>query len=329
MGEFTFVENAHMHYMYGRTNGNGKAALRMYHVQFPDRRMPNHKIFQLLQRSHLQRLSFYVTKYDAGRRRPVRSPRLEESVLNVLADRPEFGTKSCCSSRKWVRVSEEDDKSVGRGQQLQTKNIAKIRDTFEFLLTSVIKLITHTNYIEVLKRQKGPELASDGWMLHQATRGLLPTDHVILNHGQVTYTTPELEPPLLTTTPHQREDVSALDRFNGHRCPTRMVFSVGDRLTNTFSKDFWVRITNTFKKDFLCLNNEHILGGDEILTTARDLELEVNEDDIEELMMGHEDELTMEELHEVLNEDTKKHSEMCLLLNKRKTKEDKCRHICH
>ncbi|GFU39614.1 hypothetical protein TNCV_1793441 [Trichonephila clavipes] len=35
---------------------------------------------------------------------------------------------------------------------------------------------------------------------------------------------------------------------------------------------------------------------DEILTTARDLELEVNEDDIEELIMGHKDELTTEEL---------------------------------
>ncbi|GFW43811.1 uncharacterized protein TNCV_2854441 [Trichonephila clavipes] len=57
------------------------------------------------------------------------------------------------------------------------------------------------------------------------TRGLLATDHVILNHGQVTWTTPELAPPLLTTTPHQREDVSALDRFNVHHCPTRRVFS--------------------------------------------------------------------------------------------------------
>ncbi|GFW51348.1 hypothetical protein TNCV_3254771 [Trichonephila clavipes] len=35
----------------------------------------------------------------------------------------------------------------------------------------------------------------------KATRGLLGTDHVILNHGQVTWTTPELAPPLLTTTP--------------------------------------------------------------------------------------------------------------------------------
>ncbi|GFV19835.1 uncharacterized protein TNCV_480611 [Trichonephila clavipes] len=59
----------------------------------------------------------------------------------------------------------------------------------------------------------------------KTTRGLLATDHVILNHGQVTWTTPELAPPLLTTTPHQREDVSALDRFNVHRCPTRRVFS--------------------------------------------------------------------------------------------------------
>ncbi|GFW04335.1 hypothetical protein TNCV_877081 [Trichonephila clavipes] len=40
---------------------------------------------------------------------------------------------------------------------------------------------------------------------------------------------------------------------------------------------------------------------DEILTTARDLELEVNEDDIEQLIMGHEDELTTEELLEILN----------------------------
>ncbi|GFS87642.1 uncharacterized protein TNCV_2942251 [Trichonephila clavipes] len=42
---------------------------------------------------------------------------------------------------------------------------------------------------------------------------------------------------------------------------------------------------------------------DEILTTARDLELEVNQDDIEELIMGHEDELTTEEPQEILNEE--------------------------
>ncbi|GFW56254.1 uncharacterized protein TNCV_1877741 [Trichonephila clavipes] len=42
---------------------------------------------------------------------------------------------------------------------------------------------------------------------------------------------------------------------------------------------------------------------DEILTTARDLELEVNEDDKEELIKQHENELTVEELQEILNEE--------------------------
>ncbi|GFX39072.1 uncharacterized protein TNCV_3426581 [Trichonephila clavipes] len=41
----------------------------------------------------------------------------------------------------------------------------------------------------------------------------------------------------------------------------------------------------------------------EILTTARDLELEVNEDDIQELIMGYEYELMLEELQEILNEE--------------------------
>ncbi|GFV30666.1 uncharacterized protein TNCV_1777191 [Trichonephila clavipes] len=37
--------------------------------------------------------------------------------------------------------------------------------------------------------------------------------------------TPELAPPLLTTTLHQLENVSALDRCSMHHCPTRRVFS--------------------------------------------------------------------------------------------------------
>ncbi|GFW13868.1 uncharacterized protein TNCV_2097491 [Trichonephila clavipes] len=57
-----------------------------------------------------------------------------------------------------------------------------------------------------------------------ATRGLLATDHVILNHGQVTWTTTELAPPLLTTSPTGGR-FSSLDRFNVLRCPTRQVFS--------------------------------------------------------------------------------------------------------
>ncbi|GFV14430.1 uncharacterized protein TNCV_165571 [Trichonephila clavipes] len=70
-----------------------------------------------------------------------------------------------------------------------------------------------------------------GWAALTSSVGLYPTTEGFgdgprnLNHGQVTWTTPGSWHPLLTTTPHQREDVSALDRFNVHRCPTRRVFS--------------------------------------------------------------------------------------------------------
>ncbi|GFU65946.1 uncharacterized protein TNCV_1465401 [Trichonephila clavipes] len=60
--------------------------------------------------------------------------------------------------------------------------------------------------------------------IFRTSRGLLARDQVILKHSQVTRTTPELAAPLLTTTPHQREDVRALDRFKVHRSPTRRVF---------------------------------------------------------------------------------------------------------
>ncbi|GFW01713.1 uncharacterized protein TNCV_4086281 [Trichonephila clavipes] len=58
-----------------------------------------------------------------------------------------------------------------------------------------------------------------------ATRGLLVTDHVILNHGQVTWTKPELAPSSTNYHTTPREDISALDRFNVHRCSTRRVFN--------------------------------------------------------------------------------------------------------
>ncbi|GFV42318.1 DUF4817 domain-containing protein [Trichonephila clavipes] len=50
-------------------------------------------------------------------------------------------------------------------------------------------------------------------------------DHVMLNHGQVTWTIPKLASPSPNYHTTPREDVSALDRFNVHRCPTRRVFS--------------------------------------------------------------------------------------------------------
>ncbi|GFW28328.1 hypothetical protein TNCV_4639951 [Trichonephila clavipes] len=59
----------------------------------------------------------------------------------------------------------------------------------------------------------------------------------------------------------------------------------------------------------------------------KDLELELNEDDIKELIMGHEDELTIEELKEILNEEHKETQRNVSPSEQRKMKEDQCRHL--
>ncbi|GFX34911.1 uncharacterized protein TNCV_2328511 [Trichonephila clavipes] len=55
----------------------------------------------------------------------------------------------------------------------------------------------------------------------KATRELLATDHVIFNYGQVTWTTPELAPPLLNTTPMGGRFSSR----HGYQLSTRWVLS--------------------------------------------------------------------------------------------------------
>ena len=62
MVDFTYAEKADMHYMYNRANGKGRAALRMYHAQFHDRRMPNHRIFQRLHRQLSETGKFHLTR---------------------------------------------------------------------------------------------------------------------------------------------------------------------------------------------------------------------------------------------------------------------------
>ncbi|GFY05024.1 uncharacterized protein TNCV_561561 [Trichonephila clavipes] len=60
--------------------------------------------------------------------------------------------------------------------------------------------------------------------------------------------------------------------------------------------------TFSLRKNCFFLNTEFLVSP-KALWTKRVLELEVNEDNIEELIMGHEDELTTEELQEILNEE--------------------------
>ena len=82
-----------MHYMYSRENVNGRTALRMHHAQFPDLRMLDHRIFQLLHRQLNETGSIHVAGYEDGRQIAVLSPSLVECILNIVIDKPKSSTK--------------------------------------------------------------------------------------------------------------------------------------------------------------------------------------------------------------------------------------------
>ncbi|GFX38055.1 hypothetical protein TNCV_3836541 [Trichonephila clavipes] len=63
-GKLYVSKKADIHYTYGRTNGNGRAALRTYQGQFPDRRMLDHKILQ--QCTHLPEYHNLVSVTSLG-----------------------------------------------------------------------------------------------------------------------------------------------------------------------------------------------------------------------------------------------------------------------
>lgn len=94
MEQFTFAEKADMHLMYGIANCNGRKALRLYHERFPNRTMPDHKIFPRLHRQLCDSGSFHVKRPDAGRWRHVRDPEMEERILRECEDNPSTSTRS-------------------------------------------------------------------------------------------------------------------------------------------------------------------------------------------------------------------------------------------
>ncbi|GFV11709.1 uncharacterized protein TNCV_976981 [Trichonephila clavipes] len=87
-----------------------------------------------------------------------------------------------------------------------------------------------------------------------ATRRLLATDLVILNPGQVMWTTPELAPPLLTTTPTG----GCLSSRQKHRSATRWVFG-GTRLDALTTRLRRPRVLHEYNSSFKTCKLEILL----------------------------------------------------------------------
>ncbi|GFY20734.1 hypothetical protein TNCV_1119681 [Trichonephila clavipes] len=65
----------------------------MYHAQFTDRRILDHRPFQRLHRLLRETRSLHVTRSDVDRQRAIRGSSLEENILNVVSVRPKSSTR--------------------------------------------------------------------------------------------------------------------------------------------------------------------------------------------------------------------------------------------
>jgi hypothetical protein len=67
-----------MHPVYGEAQGNGLEAQRIYQECYPERQLPQ----------------LEIDKRTAGRARTVRTPDLEETVLDTIGEKPSSSTRT-------------------------------------------------------------------------------------------------------------------------------------------------------------------------------------------------------------------------------------------
>ncbi|KAJ4437454.1 hypothetical protein ANN_17598 [Periplaneta americana] len=90
---YSFREQADIIFMYGRANGNGREAVQLYQMAFPDRRQPNHQTFVAVYRRVAETGTVAPQTGDRGRPRIVRTPNLEEDILHCAEDDPGISTR--------------------------------------------------------------------------------------------------------------------------------------------------------------------------------------------------------------------------------------------
>jgi Helix-turn-helix domain (DUF4817) len=92
MAEFTNQEMAQMHFMYGLANGNAGEARRLYAERFPNRRIPCPRTFTRLH-LRLEETGSFAESKIRGPQFSVRTPELEENVLNIVEESPGTSTR--------------------------------------------------------------------------------------------------------------------------------------------------------------------------------------------------------------------------------------------
>lgn len=124
MVEFSNVEYADIHFIYGYCNGNATAAVREYHRRYPNRRLPSKTVFT---QTHMKFRNFGLQK---NRRNEVRrNERLRNEILAQFNDNNKLSVRRAVqqlragginvSKNKVLRVLKNDHRKPFRMQPVQ------------------------------------------------------------------------------------------------------------------------------------------------------------------------------------------------------------------
>lgn len=92
--EYSYEEYADMHYMYGMANGNTHEAQRLYQEHFPNRQIPDPRIFERIHRRLRETGQLAPARIDAGGLAvSVRNVNISDVVIQRVRDNPETSTR--------------------------------------------------------------------------------------------------------------------------------------------------------------------------------------------------------------------------------------------
>ena len=97
MHRLTNAEMADMHFTYGSADGNARRAARMYQERYPNRQVPDHRLFTALHRRLCENGSFSANRVDAGHPRQFDLDQ-EDDVLEHFRRNPRTSTRAAATS---------------------------------------------------------------------------------------------------------------------------------------------------------------------------------------------------------------------------------------
>lgn len=91
--QFSNMEYTDMHFLYGFTGGNARAAREEYRRRYPGRRLPSARTIESVHRRLRECGHFRTVNWENNRPRSATSINVEENILDYFTNHPESSTR--------------------------------------------------------------------------------------------------------------------------------------------------------------------------------------------------------------------------------------------